>query len=413
MPLADKLTARASDRDGNPLRNTKDGVSFNLLSSALPFETLVQTARYSWHTGWRVMMSQLAPSSSSGDYVRPKAAFESTSTRPTSTDARDYRLYFGMACPWCHRATLARTLYGLEGVLPLTLCEPNNAGKWVLRDGDESRRQPQPRDLKSVYKALAPAYRGRATAPLLVAVSARAVAGVGGDRRGAGAPAHALSNMMVVSNESVDIVRFLRTLAHVDDNGNGNEDAAAGRGAQGRSVPDLYPERHRAQIDADCAWLHTTLNNGVYRAGFATSQAAYERAVVDVFSTLDALEQRLRTQRYVSGTPDVSESDVYLFPTLIRFDTVYHILFRCSRRRVASDYPSLHAWLREMWQRGSPSSSVNGGGGDGRDGVRGTCDVRGVAESYFRQLFPLNPSGIVADADAGDLDAPHGREVLA
>ncbi|KAK4535357.1 hypothetical protein CDCA_CDCA04G1382 [Cyanidium caldarium] len=351
------LVAQAKDDD--PTRSHA-GTKPSLLSSALPFELIVRLARRAFHTAWLTAMHQLAPQSPrTGEYLRPRSTFFSShflTHHPHLTlSPPDFTLFYGTACPWCHRTLLARAFYGLAPSLPLIFCEPSAEGKWLLPPNPHFSAP----DLKGVYRQLSPAYSGRATAPLLI---------------------HTASGT-IVSNESSDIVRFLRTLSPSE-----------------RRI-DLYPDAHQSHIAADGDRIHHGLNNGVYRAGFATSQRAYDAACADVFDTLDHLERTLSTHRYVSGTPAPSESDIFLFPTLFRFDTVYHLLFRCSRKRL-TEYPHLHAWMRDMLQTYA-------------DHVAPTCDLTGTMASYYRQLFPLNPSGIVPSADAGDLCRPHGRANLA
>jgi glutathionyl-hydroquinone reductase len=162
-----------------------------------------------------------------------------------------------------------------------------------------------------------------------------------------------------------------------------------------RAVPDLYPEGLRADIDQWNARIYHTVNNGVYRSGFATSQEKYEEAVTELFETLDMLEQHLATHRYLCGS-QLTEADWRLFPTLVRFDAVYHGHFKCNLRRLI-DYPNLWAYRRELYQV---------------PGVAATVNLSHIKEHYYRSHESINPTRIVPKGPVIDFTSPHRRERL-
>lgn len=208
--------------------------------------------------------------------------------------------------------------------------------------------------LYEVYLKADPQYSGRVTVPVLW------------DRE----------RNTVVSNESADIIRMFNSAFD----------------AVGAAEGDYYPEALRAQIDAINERVYDAVNNGVYRAGFATTQAAYEEAVVPLFDTLDWLDARLSTQRYLCGDY-LTEADWRLFTTLIRFDAVYVGHFKCNLRRIA-DYPQLSGFLRELYQM---------------PGIAETVNFQHIKSHYYQSHAMINPTGIVPMGPVLDLDAPHGR----
>jgi len=210
------------------------------------------------------------------------------------------------------------------------------------------------RFLRDVYTAADPHYTGRVTVPVLW------------DKR--------LGT--IVSNESAEIVRMLNS-------------AFDGIGAK---AGDYYPAELRSDIDAINARVYDTLNNGVYKAGFATTQQAYEEALTPLFDTLDWLEQRLASQRFVAGNR-LTEADIRLFTTLVRFDAVYYGHFKCNLRRIA-DYPNLWAYTRDVYQQ---------------PGVAGTVDFMHIKAHYYSSHRTINPTGIVPSGPLLDFGAPHQR----
>lgn len=323
-----------------PLRAEKTSGGLRLLEWLPSQKVLVTTARWGWREIWRLMMSELAPQTADGAYARP-APQRGTGATPALDADGAYVLYAGNACPWCHRAKLAVAVRGAEALVRVVELDDDPAkarrGGWSF-----SAENPDPvfgaADLKGVYDELG--LEGRCTAPLLVDAS-------GG----------------FVSNESGDIVRAL-----VEYEGPG-----------AASDADLRPEALRGAIDAWNDEIYESINNGVYRAGFATRQAPYERAVADVFAGLEAVDAALARTAFVAGDA-LSEADLRLLPTIERFDASYAPLFLRTTKTIRDDYPHIAAWKRRM--RALP-------------GVADTVDVAAAARSYYTSLFPLNPSGIV------------------
>jgi putative glutathione S-transferase len=271
-----------------------------------------------------------------------------------------YHLYVSLACPWAHRTLIFRRLKALEDAISLSVTH------WLMLEDGWSFAPgpgviPDPihgaRFLYEVYQAAEPAYTGRVTVPTLW------------DReRGT-----------IVSNESSEIIRMLNSAF---------DEAGAARG-------DFYPADLREEIDALNARIYAAVNNGVYRTGFATTQEAYEEAVGPVFETLDWLDARLASRRYLCGER-ITEADWRLFTTLLRFDPVYVGHFKCNIRRI-QDYPSLSGYLRELYQW---------------PGVAGTVDLHHIKGHYYGSHRSINPTGIVPVGPVLDLDRPHGRECL-
>jgi putative glutathione S-transferase len=333
---------------------------------------LVGTARFTWTTLWRIMLSELAPQSPEGDYVRPAPQVGSGTSWPGRLPmvAGRYHVYIGNACPWCHRVSITLRLRGLlHGVIGCTRLadDPERAsrGGWYF-----DATNPDPlcgaKDLKAVYDActVGGKYEGRCTAPLLVD----------------------LETQSIISNESADIIRMLNAFDVL------HEDGGNLRAASATSV-DLYPPSLAPLIDETNAWTYEQINNGVYRAGFATKQAAYERAEADVHTGLARVDAVLTNSRFLCGDW-VTEADVRLLPTACRFDGVYATFFRCGRKQLRSDYPHVQRWLHQMLEL------------TGDD----LFDLGLARQSYFSNIFPLNPGGIVPVGPTGtDLGFPETR----
>jgi putative glutathione S-transferase len=271
-----------------------------------------------------------------------------------------YHLYASLACPWAQRTLMFRALKGLEGMISLSIVH------WRMREHGWTF-EPAPgvipdsihhaEFLYQVYQAAEPKYTGRVTTPVLW------------DRK----------RGTIVSNESAEIIRMFNS-------------AFDGVGAR---VGDYYPPALRDEIDALNARIYRTVNNGVYRAGFATSQAAYEEAVGPLFETLDWLEERLAHRRTLCGT-QLTEADLRLLPTLLRFDLVYHGHFKCNLRRLV-DYPNLWAYTRDVVQT---------------PGILATFNAEHAKRHYYESHRNINPSGVVPLGPLIDFSAPHGRERL-
>jgi putative glutathione S-transferase len=267
-----------------------------------------------------------------------------------------YHLYVSLACPWAHRTLLLRKLKGLEELVGLSVTHRDNLAEgWTFAPVPDTANGA--RYLHEVYTKARPTYTGRVTVPVLW------------DReRGT-----------IVNNESSEIIRMFNS-------------AFDGVGA---APSDSYPPELRGEIDAVNARVYETLNNGVYRCGFATTQEAYDEAVVPLFETLDWLEVRLAGRRYLCGER-LTEADWRLFATLVRFDSVYYGHFKCNLRRL-TDYPSLWAYARDLYQH---------------PGVAETVDFDHIKRHYYGSQRRVNPTGIVPRGPILDFRAPHGRERL-
>ena len=296
---------------------------------------------------------------SSGRFVRADAQFRDWVTADGApgpsgeggyqAEPGRYRLYVSLACPWAHRTLIFRKLKGLERIVDLSVVN------WLL--GDEGWTFTPGRGvvadpvlgaqkLYEIYGASRPGYSGRCTVPVLFDTRRR----------------------RIVNNESSEIIRMFNS-------------AFDGVGAKG---DDFYPTELRAEIDALNARIYPTVNNGVYRSGFARSQQAYDEAVVALFESLDWLEARLAGRRYLCGER-ATEADWRLFTTLVRFDPVYVGLFKCNVRRNA-DYPNLSRYFKEL--RAWP-------------GVEETVDYFHIKHHYYESLKFINPTGIVPHGPAG------------
>lgn len=292
--------------------------------------------------------------SSFRNWVTPDGSAGPTGTGGFAAEAGRYHLYVALICPWASRTLIARRLKGLEDVVSVSVVEPAlTAEGWRFGDYPGAGLDPLhgATYLHEVYTRADSGFTGRATVPVLW------------DKR--------LGT--IVNNESADILRMFNT----------------GFGALARNAIDLYPEPLRAEIDALNAAIYPRLNNGVYRAGFATTQGAYDEAFHDVFGMLDTLEARLSDGRaYLCGDA-VTEADIRLFVTLIRFDAAYYGLFKCNLRRLV-DYPALHAYTRRFIAL---------------PGVRETVNLDHIKKGYY-SIRALNPKGIVPIGPAEDWDAP-------
>jgi len=302
-----------------------------------------------------------------GRFERKESAFRDAVRADGSTgfapEAGRYHLYVSLACPWAHRTLIVRKLKGLEEAIPVSVVHPY-MGKdgWSFGNPDATRGVTGDtllgkEHLHQVYTEADPTYTGRVTVPVLW------------DRERA----------TIVNNESSEILRMLN--AEFD--------------ALGDASLDLYPEALRAEIDETNAFVYPNVNNGVYRCGFATTQAAYEEAFAALFSALDALDARLAARRYLVGER-ITEADWRLFTTLVRFDAVYVGHFKCNLRRIA-DYASLSGYLRELYQV---------------PGVAETVSFEHIKRHYYQSHATINPTGVVPVGPRLDLDRPHGRGAI-
>jgi putative glutathione S-transferase len=296
-----------------------------------------------------------------GTFVRQADAFRDWVRADGSTryavEAGRYHLYVSLACPWAHRTIIARKLAGLEAAIGMTVVDPiRDERGWAFRDGDGHSADPINgfAYLSEAYARSDPSFTGRITVPVLW------------DKR----------TGRIVNNSEDDIMRMFECEFT----------------AIGTSRGDLYPADLRGEIDALNETIYETVNDGVYRAGFATRQAAYERAARALFATLDSLEERLGTRRYLFG-PAPLETDWRLFVTLVRFDPVYHGHFKCNLRQIAQ-YPNLFGYLRDLYQI---------------PGIEETVNFDHIKRHYYMTHDEINPTGIVPIGPAQDLRAPHGR----
>nr|XP_002739449.1 PREDICTED: glutathione S-transferase omega-like 2-like [Saccoglossus kowalevskii] len=303
--------------------------------------------------------------SEKGEYVRKTTTFRKTVTADGSSgfkaEADRYHLYVSLACPWAHRTLIGRKLKGLEEVLPYTVVD------WLLGPGGWNFTDKKPKCsldtvnnakfLKEIYKKADADYEGNITVPVLW------------DKK----------TSTIVNNESAEILRMLNTEF--------NEFCATDK----QKKIDFYPKDLQGKIDELNDWIFPKINNGVYRAGFATKQAAYDTAVHELFEALDKVEDILSKNRYLTGD-QLTEADIRLFTTLVRFDTVYVGHFKCNKKRIL-DYPNMWGFVRDIYQTGC---------------IAETVDQEHIQNHYQQSHKSINPSGIVAIGPDLDFDAPHG-----
>ncbi|NIR30158.1 MAG: glutathione S-transferase family protein [Gammaproteobacteria bacterium] len=311
---------------------------------------------------WRP--ARFAPATQGGEFVRPESQFRRWITADGRSgfpaEAGRYHLYVSLACPWAHRTLIFRKLKGLDDAVSVSVVHPHMGDEgWVF--GECEGCTPDTvngcRRLYEVYTLADPSYTGLVTTPTLWDKERRTI----------------------VNNESADIIRML----------NGEFDAYAAHDA------DFYPPALREEIDEINAYVYDNVNDGVYRAGFADSQAAYEQAFDDVFRALTTLEARLAEQRYLVGGR-LTEADLRLFPTLVRFDAVYYSHFKCNLRRLI-DCENLWSYTREIYQM---------------PGVAETVNLDHIKRHYYTSHPGLNPSGIVPKGPMLDFARPHDRDRL-
>lgn len=318
-----------------------------------------------WHDTW------YDTASTGGRFKRTEAQFRHWVTPngdagPTgeagfAAQAGRYHLYVSLACPWAHRTLIMRQLKGLQDIIAVSVVHPlmlDNGWTFGI-DFPEATGDSlyQHEFLYQLYLHAQSDYSGRVTVPVLWDTERHTI----------------------VSNESADIMRMFNSAFD----------------SIGATPGDYYPTALRAQIDDLNDWIYPSINNGVYKAGFATSQEAYDEAVNGVFSALDTLEVRLAQQRYLTGN-QLTEADIRLWTTLIRFDPVYHTHFKCDKYRL-SDYPNLFGFLRDIYQL---------------PGVANTVNLAHIRHHYYRSHGTINPHGVISIGPEQDLSVPHGRDKL-
>ena len=305
-----------------------------------------------------------AEQSKTGEFKRQEDAFRDWVKRDGSTayqPERDrYHLYVSLACPWAHRTIILRKLKRLEHVIGMTVVDPvRDERGWAFREGDGHSEDPVNgfKFLSEAYAETDPAFDGRVTVPVLW------------DKQ----------TKRIVSNSDDDLLRMFNS--EFDDFTSVTD--------------DFYPAAHRDEIDQLNELIYKNVNNGVYRAGFATRQDPYERAARKLFATLDELDARLANRPYLLGDK-LTETDWRFFVTLIRFDPVYHGHFKCNLRRIV-DYPNLWPYLRDLYQHDDVASTVN---------------FDHIKRHYYITHGDINPTQIVPLGPEMDLDEPHGRASL-
>lgn len=299
----------------------------------------------------------------SGDFERQESRFRDW-VAAGDVEAGRYHLYVSLACPWCHRTAIVRVLAGLQDAIGISYVAPfRDARGWAF-SGERFEDGPSGKYVDGLYHwafmaegyaASDPGFTGRVTVPVLW------------DAKAGG----------IVNNESSEIIRMFSSRDSL--------------GALGTPL-DLYPEDLREEIDALNARVYDTLNNGVYKAGFSRRQESYERAFGEVFDSLAWLEDLLNRRRYLAGDR-ITEADWRLFPTLLRFDEVYHVHFRCNYRRIV-EYPNLWGYTRELYQW---------------PGVAETVAMDQIKRHYYTTHDELNPKRIIPLGPRPDWLTPHGR----
>ena len=304
---------------------------------------------------------------SGGRFVREDAGFRNWVTAdgsagPTGVggfkaEANRYHLYVSLACPWAHRTTIYRKLKGLEDMISLSVVHPFMGDKgWTFAEGAGVIADPivNASYLYEVYVAAKPNYTGRVTVPILW------------DKK----------TNTIVSNESSEIIRMLNSAFD----------------KVGATDVNFLPKALLAEIDTINEFVYSAVNNGVYKAGFATTEAAYKEAVVTLFDALDTLEARLADQRYLLGDT-ITEADWRLFTTLVRFDAVYVGHFKCNIRRIV-DYPNLWGYLRDLYQV---------------PGIAETVSIEHIKAHYYTSHANINPTRIIPVGPLLDFNEPHDR----
>ena len=297
-----------------------------------------------------------------GAFVRPDRTFRDAVSADGSTgfeaEPGRYHLYVSYACPWASRTLILRRLKGLEDVIPVTVVDPERDSRgWRFTSED-----PDPVNgfdfLAEAYEHTEPGYDQTVSVPVLWDTKEN----------------------RAVNNESAEIVRMLNSEfdEHAENPG-----------------LDLYPEELRDEIDALNERIYSSINNGVYRTGFATTQEAYEESFIDLFEALDWVDDILGNKRYLTGDT-ITEADWRLFVTLVRFDAVYYSHFKCNQRRIA-DYDNLSGYLRDLYQQ---------------PGIADTVNFDHIKRHYYRTHPQINPTRIVPMGPVLDLDSPPEREHL-
>jgi len=305
-----------------------------------------------------------------GHFIRPTPRYRNWVTPDGSpgpsgeggfaAESGRYHLYVSLACPWAHRTIIFRKLKALENVISMSVVSPDMLQDgWTFNkeEGSTGDAVNGKSKLSEIYLLADPKYSGRVSVPVLWDKKRRTI----------------------VNNESPEIIRMLNSAFDAFTNVH----------------TDYYPKELRAEIDRLNDLIYPNINNGVYRTGFATAQAAYEQAFRNVFDALDEIEQILSTKRYLTGST-ITEADWRLFPTLIRFDAVYYSHFKCNWRHIY-EFPNLSGYVRDLYQQ---------------PGVAETVNLAQIKRHYYHSQKQVNPTGIVPVGPQLDFSAPHNRARL-
>ena len=317
-----------------------------------------------WHTDW------YDTKSTGGKFERKASSFRNWVTKDGQAgpsgeagfkaEPHRYHLYVSLACPWAHRAIIYRKLKGLEPLISMSVVNAfMGENGWNFASGDDVVADPiiNAEFMHQIYTHADPHYTGRVTVPVLW------------DKQ----------NQTIVTNESAEIIRMFNSA--FDDVGANNL--------------DFYPEALQTEIDALNYFVYENINNGVYRAGFATTQEAYDEAVATLFNALDTIEARLTENRYLLGDK-ITEADWRLFTTLVRFDAVYVGHFKCNLKRLV-DYPNIWGYLRDLYQV---------------HGIADTVNIDYIKAHYYGSHETINPTRIIPKGPELDFSEPHCREKL-
>lgn len=375
------ISSLSSSNNNNKNNNKDDNINkgFNILgiaSSIIPQGPIVTVVSESWKMIWKTMMIELAPQSNNGTYIRPKYTFNNYIKSNTnhnnneqlqqqklssSSDSNNkithypdepgrYHIYTGNTCPWCHRVVLTMKLmnYNIPQQIGWTILDDNpklaTRGGWIFNKQQPDYNFGDCSDLYTLYHKLVPNYNGRCTLPLLIDIKTKTI----------------------ISNESSDIVRMLHQIR---------------LGSTDNRI-NLLPNNIDINIINETnEWIYQLINNGVYRCGFATTQLSFNNACEDVLYGFNKCNSILKNEQYINGDV-ITESDIMLLPTILRYDIIYSSYFlKNSIGTIQYNYPYIHQWLCNIWNQ-YPT-------------IHNTIDFNDARQSYYKQLFPLNPSGII------------------
>ena len=366
-------------------KNVDRGLNLlGVASKFVPQGNIVKVAKFGWKFIWLRFMTELAPQDNTGSYKRPSYGFDNCIGDVNfPIESGRYHIYVGNPCPWCHRVRLVVNTLQLQSVLhgvTVLIDNPERAsrGGWIFDDnGNNSHHSsskndlspPKFQDLRELYDHLTPGgvFTGRCTAPLLVDWETK----------------------RIVSNESKDIVRMLPLLLQAKNRENSEQEQQENNKRNNIALdPRIVTSDLQSTVDERNEWIYKLINNGVYRCGFATTQIAYNEASQDVVMGLSKIEEILSSkegqQKYMCSNTQFTESDVMLLPTLLRFDGVYSSLFKAGgipHIRLECDYPYTFQYMKRCWNT--------------IPGVKESIDIDDACQSYYKQLFPLNPGAIV------------------